>query len=148
MKKNLYIFALSTLFGVTAAIGSPQAVSAPPSQSQSTSTDAPRATGRRQPDPNQQVKRLAKRLQLTPEQQSQLLPILVQHQEQAKGLRSDTSLTDTDRRAKLRDLRQDSNSQVKAILTDAQKQQYDAMLQHNRSRMHAKRQQGNDGSAS
>lgn len=147
MKKNIYIFALSTLLGVTAAIGAPQAVSAPATQSQPTSPDTAKGTGRHQPDPNRQVQRLAKRLQLTAEQQNQLLPILAQRQEQAKSIRSDATLSDTDRRTKLRDLRQESENQIKGVLTDTQKQQYDAMIQQGRGRMHAKRHGGNDSPA-
>lgn len=142
MKKNVSLLALSTLFGVTAAFAAPQDVSAPAPQNQT--APAPQNHRRGQfSDPNQQVQRLAKRLQLTSEQQNQLLPIFTQHQEQAKSIRSDSSLSAADRQAKLKDLRQQNNDQIRGVLTDAQKQQYDEMLQHARSRAHAKRHQAN-----
>ena len=137
MKKNIYIFALSAVLGATAAIGSPQQTAAQPQQDQSVQTDGAHANRHQQHDPQQQVARLTKRLQLTNEQQSQLLPILSQQAEQAKAMRNDANLSATDRRAKMRELRQATNAQIKNILTDSQKQQYDAMLQQ--ARDHSKR---------
>ncbi len=146
MKKNIYILALSALLGATAAIGSPQQSAAQPQQDQSAQTDGAGANRHRQPDPQRQVARLTKRLQLTSEQQNQLLPILSQQAEQAKAMRSDASLSATDRRAKMRELRQATNAQVKNVLTDSQKQQYDAMMQQ--ARDHNKRHGAGTGSAS
>ncbi len=146
MKKNIYIFTLSALLGATAIIAAPQETSAPAAQNQSAQTEGTRANEHRQFDPQRQVQRLAKRLQLTSEQQNQLLPILSQRAEQAKALRNDSSLPATDRRAKLRELRQESNTQIRNILTDTQKQQYDAMLQQAHS--HMKRHGASTGSAS
>jgi Spy/CpxP family protein refolding chaperone len=146
MKKNIYIFALSALLGATAAIGAPQEVSAPTQQNQTTQADGSRPHGHRQADPQKQAQRLAKRLQLTSDQQNQLLPILAQRADQAKALRNDASLSATDRRAKMRDLRQESDAQIRNILTDSQKQQYDAMLQQARGRM--KQHGAGTGSAS
>ena len=146
MKKNIYSFALSALIGATAAIGAPQAVSAPAGQNEPVQTDGTHAKRHGQPDPQRRVERLTKRLGLTSEQQSQLLPILSQQAEQMKALKSDTSLSDTDRRAKMREVRQASNTQIRSVLTDSQKQQYDAMLQQARS--HAKRHGTGTGSAS
>jgi periplasmic protein CpxP/Spy len=146
MKKNIYIFALSALIGATAAIGAPQAVSAPAGQNEPVQTDGTHANTHRQPDPQRQMEHLTKRLGLTSEQQNQLLPILSQQAEQVKAVRSDTSLSETDRRAKMRELRQATNKEVRNVLTDSQKQQYDAMLQ--KARSHAKRHGTATGSAS
>jgi Spy/CpxP family protein refolding chaperone len=146
MKKNVYIFALSALLGAAAAIGAPQDVSAPAQQNQAAPADSTREHGHWQADPQKQVQRLAKHLQLTSDQQNQLLPILAQRSDQVKALRNDASLSATDRRAKMRELRQESNTQIRNVLTDSQKQQYDAMLQQAHS--HTKRHGGSTGSAS
>jgi protein CpxP len=148
MKKNIYIFALSALLGAAAAVGAPQEASGPAQPNQSVQTEGAQANGHRHVDPQKQVQRLAKRLQLTSDQQSQLLPILSQRAEQAKTLRSDTSLSAEDRRAKMRELRQESNTQIRNVLTDSQKQQYDAMQQKARSHMNGKRHQAPAASAS
>jgi protein CpxP len=146
MKKNICSFVLAALVGAAAAIGAPQEASAPAGQNGAAQADSAQANGHRQFDPQKQVQRLAKRLELTSEQQNQLLPILSQRAEQAKALRSDATLSATDRRAKMRELRQESNAQIRNILTDSQKQQYDAMLQQARS--HGKRHGAGTGSAS
>jgi Spy/CpxP family protein refolding chaperone len=146
MKRSISILALSALVGVAAAIGAPQEASAPAQQDKTAQTGVKHASGRRHADPQQQVQRLAKRLQLTSEQQSQLLPILSQRTERAKAIRNDSTLSATDRRAKLRDLRQESEAQIKNVLTDTQKQQYDAMVQQRRS--HMKRHEAGTASAS
>lgn len=148
MKKNIYAFALSALLGAAGAIGAPQQASAPAQQNQSAKTEGAHANAHRQHDPQKQVEHLAKRLQLTSEQQTQLLPILSQRAERAKTIRNDASLSATDRRAKMRELRQESDVQIRNVLTDSQKQQYDAMLQQARDHAGRKRQAAGTGSAS
>lgn len=90
----------------------------------------------RQVDPAKQAERLAKKLGLTADQQSQLTPILANRNQQAMALRADTTLSPQDRHAKMMSLRQDSDAKIKAVLTDAQKQQYDELQQHQRGRVH------------
>jgi periplasmic protein CpxP/Spy len=123
MKKQLGSFALCLILGSGLALAAPLPQEAPAS--------APAA---HRPDPDQQVQRLAKRLNLTAEQQNQLLPIITERQRQMTALRNDSSLSAQDRRAKLRALREDSNSKIKTVLTDSQKQQYEQMRQHRRQR--------------
>jgi periplasmic protein CpxP/Spy len=146
MTRSISILALSALLGVTAAVGAPQAVQAPAQQDKAAQAETAHAKGQRQFDPQRQVQRLAKRLQLTSEQQTQLLPILSQRSEQMKAIRNDTTLSATDRRAKMRDLRHESETQIKNVLTDTQKQQYDSMVQQRRS--HMKHHEAGTGSAS
>lgn len=138
MTRSISILALSALLGVGAAVAA--------QQDKAAQADVTHAKGQRQLDPERQVQRLAKRLQLTNEQQSQLLPILSQRAEQVKAIRNDTTLSATDRRAKMRDVRQESEAQIKNVLTDTQKQQYDAMAQQRRS--HMKHHEAGTGSAS
>lgn len=126
-------------------MGAPQETAAPQPQDNTTQTDGRHAKTRRQHDPQQQVQRLTKRLQLTSEQQSQLLPILTQRNDGVNAIRNDTTLSANDRRAKLRDVRQQSEAQIKNVLTDTQKQQYDAMLQ--RAQSHTRRHMSGTGSA-
>ncbi len=92
--------------------------------------------GQRQaPDPARQAKRMAKKLGLSADQQSQLLPILANRNQQAAALRADTTLSPQERHAKMLSLRQDSDAKINAILTDAQKQQYEAMKQEQHERV-------------
>jgi periplasmic protein CpxP/Spy len=123
MKKQLESFALCLIFGSGLALAAPLPQEAPAS---------PPAAHRS--DPDQQVRRLTKRLNLTAEQQTQLLPIITERQRQMTALRNDGSLSAQDRRAKLRALREDSNSKIKAVLNESQKQQYEQIRQHRRQR--------------
>lgn len=140
MKKQICSLALSTLFGLGVAIAAPQTQdqTAPPQ----TAPEAGNAQGgHRQFNPNRQVHMLAKRLNLTPDQQNQILPILNSRREQMESLRSDTSLSREDRHAKMRSIREDSDAQIKAVLTDSQKQTFDAIEQHMRERAQQRREQ-------
>jgi hypothetical protein len=119
MKKQLASFALCIIFGAGLAMTAPL-----PQEAPATAPTSHRI------DPNQQLRRLTKRLKLTSEQQSQLLPILTDRQQQMAALQSDSSLSAQDRRAKARALREDSEAKIKAVLNDSQKQQYEQMRQH------------------
>jgi protein CpxP len=123
MKKQLASFALCIIFGAGLAVAAPL-----PQEAPATAPAGHRA------DPNQQLRRLTKRLNLTSEQQNQLLPILTEQQQQMAALRSDSSLSAQDRHAKARALREDSNSKIEWVLSDSQKQQYEQMRQHRRQR--------------
>jgi hypothetical protein len=130
MRKQISLLALSTLFGLGVAMASPQTPeqAAPQDQIQNNGRHA------RQQDPAKQVKHLAKRLNLTADQQNQLLPIFADRQQQMAAIRGDSSLAPKDRMAKARALREDSENKIKAVLTDSQKQAYDQLQQQMRAR--------------
>ncbi len=142
MKKQICSLALSTLFGVGVALAAPQQADqpAPPVQDQAAPPQQ-NMQGHRHSDPNRQLHMLAKRLNLTGDQQNQILPILTNRGQQMESLRSDTSLSPKDRHAKMRSIREDSDAQIRAVLNDQQKQAYEQMQQQMRERQHERRQQ-------
>lgn len=79
-------------------------------------------------NPNRQAKRLAKQLNLSQDQVSQIEPILADRDQQMQALRGDSSLAPADRRTKAKGIMDDSNSKIEAVLNDQQKQQYEQML--------------------
>lgn len=81
------------------------------------------------PDPQKQTARLSRKLQLTPEQASKIEPIIQGRQQQVAQLRADNSLAPRDLHQKLRALKQETDGQIQAILTDSQRQQYLQMQQ-------------------
>jgi Spy/CpxP family protein refolding chaperone len=93
-------------------------------------------------DPNRQLKMLAKKLALTGDQQSQLLPILTERDQQMAAVQSDSSLSRKDRHAKLKAIHLDSEAKLHAVLTDTQRQAYDQMEQDRRERAQTRRQTG------
>ncbi|RDI99088.1 hypothetical protein DVT68_11450 [Dyella solisilvae] len=101
----------------------------------------PPQRGGRMPDPQQQLERMSKQLQLTSDQQAKLAPILQQRAQQMQALRGDNSLSPADRRAKMMALMQQSQSQIDAILTPAQRDQMKAMREKAQERMEERRSQ-------
>lgn len=138
MKKQICSLALCTLFGLSVAVAAPQDQQAAPA-------NPPAA--HHQIDPNRQVQMLSKRLNLTADQQNQILPILTQRDQQMQAIRSDSSLSAQDRRAKMREVREQSDSQIKGILNDQQKAGYDQMQQQMRERNHERRQEQQQNAA-
>jgi Spy/CpxP family protein refolding chaperone len=129
MKKQIFSAALSAFFGLGVLAASPQP------QDQSNTEQHKESAHRREADPQRQVNRLAKRLNLTEDQKNQILPILTDRQQQMKSIHEDSSLSPQDRRAKMRTVWEDSDAKIKAVLNDDQKQKYDQMQQQRRERM-------------
>ena len=141
MKRQICSLALATLFGLGVAIAAPQAPdqSAPPQGSAE--------SGHHQFDPNRQLQMMTKRLKLTSDQQNQILPILTNRGQQMESLRADNSLAPKDRHAKMRSIREDADSQIRAVLNDSQKQTYDQMQQQMRERQRERREQNQNSAA-
>ncbi len=113
-------------------------------QAQSDAGDAaPPPAAHQGADPQRQIKRLSRKLQLTPQQAAQIEPILQNRQQQLAQLRADTSLTPRDRRSRLRTVLQQSNQQLQAVLSDSQRQQYQQMIQQAMQRRRARKSDGN-----
>jgi periplasmic protein CpxP/Spy len=147
MKRQICSVALSTLFGLGVAIAAPQTQD-PSAAPQSAPDTANREAVRGHADPNRQVQMMAKRLNLSDDQQKQLLPILTSRRDQMESLRSDTSLSAKDRHAKMKSIREATDTQIRALLNDSQKQTYDQMQQQMRERGQERREQHqNSGTA-
>ena len=129
------------------ALGIAGTVMAQPFQASTASTDAAALKPSHQaPDPQRQIARLSRKLQLTPDQAAKIEPILQNRQQQMQQLRADNTLAPRDRRAKMRSIMQDSNTQLQAVLTDNQKQQYQQMEQQAMQRRQDKKSSTDDDS--
>jgi Spy/CpxP family protein refolding chaperone len=78
-------------------------------------------------DPDRQLVRLASALNLTTDQQAKIKPLLVERQQKMQALMQDQSTAPEDRRAQARTISEGTNNSIKAVLTDEQKQKFDAM---------------------
>jgi periplasmic protein CpxP/Spy len=78
-------------------------------------------------DPEKRTEILTKQLKLTSDQQPKVLDILKSAQSQMQSLRSDTSLSQDDRRSKMMEIHKTSNDQVRALLDSDQQKKWDAM---------------------
>lgn len=79
--------------------------------------------------PDRQLKRMTRQLNLSADQQSQIKPVLESRQQRMQALWQDQSLSRQDRRQKMTAIQQDTSSKIEAVLSDSQKQQYEAMQQ-------------------
>lgn len=77
-------------------------------------------------DPDQRLAHMTKRYKLTADQQSQIKPILQDEQQQMQSMRSDTTSSREDKRAKMMSMHQASTQKIEAVLTDEQKQKFEA----------------------
>jgi protein CpxP len=131
----------------------PQAI-AQDSGQQSGSTEQPAQPsnlgrrGHRHFDPAQRTQRLTKRLQLSSDQQSKVQEILTSEQSQMQNLRSDSSLSQPDRHAKMMEIHKTSNDQIRALLNPTQQQKWDAMQQKREERMRKHGRSGQPGQPS
>jgi hypothetical protein len=99
----------------------------PSVQAQSHATSQVQAEpGSPMPDrsPEAVLERLAAKLNLRPEQKTQILPILTDRQQKLAAIRSDTSLRHFMKARKAKEVFAESDKQIKALLDDSQKQQY------------------------
>lgn len=122
------------------ALAQSQDTAPPPAPAGSAATQPP-GRGGHTPDPKQQLQRMSKQLQLTSDQQAKIGPILQQRAQQAQALRADNSLAPADRRAKMMSLVQDTEGQINAVLTPAQRDQWKAMREKAMERAEERRSQ-------
>jgi hypothetical protein len=83
--------------------------------------------GRGQFDPGKRTEMLTKQLDLSSDQQSKVLDTLKSEQSQMESLRSDSSLSQDDRRAKMMDIHKSTNDQIRGVLNSDQQKKWDDM---------------------
>ena len=74
-----------------------------------------------------QIEFLTKKLNLTPDQVTQVKAIDADTWKQAKALREDTTTADADKRTKMMEIHKASQDKIRALLTDDQQTKFDAM---------------------
>lgn len=82
------------------------------------------------PTADQRLQRMAQALNLTGDQQEKIKPILENESTQMQSLRADTSLSQEDRMAKMKQIRENTASQINPILNADQQKQYAEMMSH------------------
>lgn len=78
-------------------------------------------------DPAKRTEMLTKQLNLTSEQQTKVLDILKSEQSQRENLRSDSTLSQVDRRSKMMEIHKASDDQIRALLNSDQQKKWDEM---------------------
>jgi protein CpxP len=79
------------------------------------------------PNPQHEVKHLAKALNLTPDQVAKLEPILADRDQKREAIRSNGQLTQEDAKMQMKALHKSTEQQIASVLTPDQIQQMKAM---------------------
>lgn len=130
--KHVRTFALLALFLLGAAALAQQN---PPPQPPVGGGDQPQGQRRGMPSVDDQLKMMTDKLGLTTDQQAKIKPILEDQRTQAQAVMKDDSLSQDDKRTKMRSLRESTNSKVSDLLTDDQKKKYTEWQQEMHDRM-------------
>jgi len=102
--------------------------------------------GHRHLDPEKRAAMLTKQLNLTSDQQPKVLDILKSEQSQTEKLRSDSSLSQDDRRSKMMEIHKASNDQIRGLLDADQQKKWDE-IQSKREQWQGHRPEGQDQGA-
>jgi Spy/CpxP family protein refolding chaperone len=97
-------------------------------------------------DADQRLAKMTKRYNLTADQQGQIKPILQDEQQQMQSMRSDTTSSGEDKHAKMQSMHQASTQKIEAVLTDEQRQKFDADQQKMQERRAEHMHGGGQGS--
>jgi len=129
MKTRLLTLALGGLLTVGGAGAALAQDTPPPPPDQNQAGPPQQGMGRRgmRMDPDRQLERLTRELNLTTDQQTQIKPLLVDRQQKMQALFQDQSAAPEDRRTQGRTINEGTNNSIKALLNDDQKQKFDAM---------------------
>ncbi len=107
-------------------------------------TPPPPGGGRGPMSVDDQVKGLTDRLGLSDDQQAKIKPILEDTRSQMQKIRQDDSLSQEDKMAKGRSLREATNGKIRDLLTDNQKKKFDDMQKEMQERQRQRQQQGGE----
>src|SRR5580658_11192536 len=108
---------------------------APPPPPAGTAMQGPPRGGRGGMDPGHRADMLKQNLSLTDDQTSQVKTIFEDSRTKMEALRSNSSLSQDDRRSQMMSIRKAENDKVNALLTPDQKTKYAAMQEQMRDRM-------------
>lgn len=136
MKKVNLILSIAAMFIFSAA-----AIAAVPQDAQSSQQPSAQSkTGHHGADeghgrgmgmnPDGMLEHMSKELNLTDDQKTKIKPILEDQSKQMQDVRQNTSASEQDRRAKMKQIHENTMSQLRPILTSDQQKKLDEMMSH------------------
>lgn len=97
--------------------------------------------------PDQRLQHLTKMLNLTSDQQAKIRPMLEQEQTQMQAMHQDTSMSQQDKWAKAKTIREGTNDQIKSVLTADQQTKFTQMQDRQMEHMGQRGGMGQGGAA-
>jgi Spy/CpxP family protein refolding chaperone len=134
MKNRKYIIALLAAGGLLAfgpAMLAQNSTNTPPAGAPPSGAPA----GPRGPSADRMLQRMTTQLNLTPDEQAKIKPIIENQIQQMNTLRQDTTLTPAQRRSEMMALRQQIMTNMQSVLTSDQYSQYQQMMTRRRPMM-------------
>ena len=132
-KQGLLTFALgSLLYGAPAVLAQDNSTNDAQAPAAAPSEGAPSREGF---DPQKRSEMLAKRLNLSSDQQSKVQGILQSEQSDIQKVRADSSVAPADRRSKMMDIHKSSSDQIRTLLNPDQQKKWDEIQAHQEARM-------------
>jgi Spy/CpxP family protein refolding chaperone len=126
MKRLLLSSALTLALMGTAAFAQQAQPTLP--ENSSPNANAPyHHRGHHAPNPQKQAEMISKKLNLSADQTAKLTPILADRQQKTQALFQDQSLTQDQRRAQMKAIRENTQQQLSSVLTPDQMQQLKSM---------------------
>jgi protein CpxP len=122
----------------------PQASQGQPAQDQPAPENAMRHHG---PDPARRTAELTRHLNLTPDQQTKVRQTLESARSQMESVHQDSSLSQPDRHAKMMEIHQNTDAQIRSVLNPTQQKKFDEMQARREQRMEEHRQGPPQGGA-
>jgi len=95
-----------------------------PPQSPPAGAGGPGGRGGPRMTPDERLKQLSEALSLTKDQEAKIKPILQDEAKKMQAVRDDTALSQADRRAKTREISDESTKKIQEVLTPEQKEKY------------------------
>ena len=134
MKSKFVTLALGGLLtiGSTSAALAQDTPPPPPDQNQAAPPSQGMGHRGMRMDPDRQLERLTRELNLTADQQAQIKPLLVERQQKMQALMQDQSAAPEDRRTQAHTIMEGTNNSIKAVLNDDQKQKFESMQERMR----------------
>jgi protein CpxP len=102
---------------------------------QSVSSDSAHKEHRERMTPDQHLAHLSKTLNLTDDQKAQIRPILDDMQQKMQSVHTDSSLSEQDKKSRMRSTFEDGHTRIRAVLNDTQKLKFDEMQQRRHEQM-------------
>src|SRR5512146_1624170 len=122
------VIALAALWAVAIYAQQPDQNAAPSGQQERPRGEMRGPGGPRGPmSPEMELDRLTKELSLTKDQQEKIKPILEDRHKQMMALREDTSGSREEHMTKMRDIRKNTDEQIRQALTSEQQTKFDEM---------------------
>jgi Spy/CpxP family protein refolding chaperone len=131
------VLLVGTGLAVSSALAQQDAPPPPPDQTQGPPPNGSMGPGsmRHGPSIDRRVEMLKNRLNLTPDQTTQIRSILEGEHSRMEALHSNASLSPQDRHTQMMSIHQDSESRIRATLTSEQAATFDQMQARQRERM-------------